>query len=280
MLTAGAARAEPDPNSMQPSMRWNESWSRFRTSEYVVTSALVVTDISIAVFAKDPDPHWDDVLPFDGAVGTLLRAGTGKGRRRAQWWSDRIHEFNFLFGFMEAPLIALTVHRDVALHWELAMMNAEAFAAAGFVQLVSSRLVGRVRPFVSHCKEKGREQEGDDFPCKAGGTTLSFLSGHAMTSFVAAGLMCAHHSRLPLYGGGAGDLAACLGMLGSATATSVLRIVADKHYTSDVLLGAVLGFAFGYGMPMLLHYRGEHRATAPATGTAAAPAVISWGTTF
>jgi len=278
VLTAGSARAEPDPNAMQPSMRWNESWTRFRTSEYVVTGALVVTDVAIAVFARDPDPHWDDVLPFDGAVGTWLRAGTGKARRRAQWWSDRIHEFNFLYGFMEAPLIALTVHRDVALHWELAMMNAEAFAAAGFVQLVSSRLVGRVRPFVAHCKEKGRVHKGDDFPCKAGGTTLSFLSGHAMTSFVAAGLMCAHHSRLPLYGGGAGDVAACLGMLGSATATSVLRIVADKHYTSDVFIGAVLGFAFGYGLPMLLHYRGEQRVS--PTASAAAPAMLTWGTTF
>jgi len=244
----------------------------------VIGGALLTVDIGIAVFAKDPDPRWDDVLPFEGAVGTALRAGTGKARRRAQYVSDRMHEANFIVGFFEAPVMALAVYGDHPLAWQLTMMNAEAFVAAGFVQLVSSRVVGRVRPFVAHCREKGKENEGDDFPCKAGGTTLSFLSGHAMTSFVSAGLMCAHHARLPLYGGGAGDIAACAGMLASATTTSVLRIVADKHYTSDVLLGAVLGFAFGFGFPMLLHYRGEAK-PAP-TATSASPQMITWGSTF
>ena len=278
MACGSSARAEPDPNVRQPTVEWNSAWPRFRPAEYAITGALVTIDIGIAIFAKDPDPRWDDVLPFDGAVGTYLRAGTGKGRRLAQWWSDRMHEANFVIGFFEAPVVAFAVHRDADVGWQLAMMNTEAFAAAGLVQLVSSRLVGRVRPFVKHCRDKAAENEGDDFPCKAGGGTLSFLSGHAMTSFVSAGLMCAHHARLPLYGGGAGDIAACVGMLASATTTSVLRIVADKHYTSDVVIGAVLGVAFGFGLPMLLHYRGEAKAT-PTTTAAAAP-IIGWGSTF
>jgi membrane-associated phospholipid phosphatase len=68
-------------------------------------------------------------------------------------------------------------------------------------------------------------------------------------------------------------------MLASATVTSVLRVVADKHYTSDVLIGAVLGFGFGFGLPMLLHYRGESRPT-PTTTTASTPQMFTWGSTF
>jgi hypothetical protein len=30
----------------------------------------------------------------------------------------------------------------------------------------------------------------------------SFISGHTLMAFTGAGLICAHHSHLPLYGGG------------------------------------------------------------------------------
>jgi membrane-associated phospholipid phosphatase len=39
-----------------------------------------------------------------------------------------------------------------------------------------------------------------------------------------------------------------------ATSDGLLRIVGDRHYATDVLAGAAIGFGFGYGMPTLLHY--------------------------
>jgi membrane-associated phospholipid phosphatase len=39
-----------------------------------------------------------------------------------------------------------------------------------------------------------------------------------------------------------------------ATADGVLRIMGDRHYATDVLTGAAIGFGFGYGVPTLLHY--------------------------
>jgi membrane-associated phospholipid phosphatase len=50
-----------------------------------------------------------------------------------------------------------------------------------------------------------------------------------------------------------------------ATADGVLRIMGDRHYLSDVLAGGALGFAFGYGVPTLLHY------SVPLTGLTLAP---------
>jgi membrane-associated phospholipid phosphatase len=83
----------------------------------------------------------------------------------------------------------------------------------------------------------------------------SFLSGHTTLAFASAGLMCAHHQNLALYGGGAADVLACLGALSAASAAGVLRVMSDNHYASDVLLGTGVGLLGGYGLPTLLHYR-------------------------
>jgi membrane-associated phospholipid phosphatase len=42
-----------------------------------------------------------------------------------------------------------------------------------------------------------------------------------------------------------------------AVATGYLRIAADKHYASDVLVGATFGALFGAGVPLLLHRPGQ-----------------------
>lgn len=252
---ASSARADtpeaplPPQNQRQPTVKWHPAWAKFRPVQYVTTTALIAADVAIVMLNPDPNPRWDGALPFDGAAHTVLRAGSGKSRERAQYWSDRIHEANFVIGISEAP-IAAAAHGQWEMAFQLSLINAQSYALAGLIQLGTARLVGRVRPFVEKCRESGSEE----FPCQAGGTTLSFISGHAMTSFVSAGLMCAHHGRLPLYGGGWGDTAACVGMILSATATGTLRVVADKHYFSDVFIGSLLGFGIGYGLPKLLHY--------------------------
>jgi membrane-associated phospholipid phosphatase len=66
--------------------------------------------------------------------------------------------------------------------------------------------------------------------------------------------MCAHHTHLPLYGGGAGDVLACSTALAGATLSGMSRIVADRHYASDVLAAATVGILSGYLLPELLHY--------------------------
>lgn len=254
-LVATTPRETLASEPLQPkTIEWKAHWKPFRTSEYVGTAALVAADVLIVLKVRDPDPRWDGALPFDGSASTLLRGGSGPTRELAQKVSDRMHEANFFFGLLEAPLSAGVGHGRWDVFWQTAWMNAEAYAVAGFVQLLSARLVGRVRPFRERCLAAGAAGEGEEFPCKEGGTTLSFISGHAMTSFVSAGLTCAHHSKMPLWGGGSNEVAACSLILLSATATGALRVVADKHYASDVIIGAVLGFGIGWGLPNLLHY--------------------------
>ena len=82
----------------------------------------------------------------------------------------------------------------------------------------------------------------------------SFVSGHTAIAFTGAGLTCAHHRHLPLYGGGWPDVAICVATLAAASSTAVLRVMSDRHYASDSLLGIGLGLVSGWGLPEWLHY--------------------------
>ena len=53
-----------------------------------------------------------------------------------------------------------------------------------------------------------------------------------------------------------------------AITTAVLRMVADKHYLTDVLVGAAVGTLFGIGLPLLLH---NESPAAPASSLQLSP---------
>jgi len=82
-------------------------------------------------------------------------------------------------------------------------------------------------------------------------------------AFTAAGLSCAHHTHLPIYGTRLADALACARDLTLAAADAILRIMGDRHYLTDVLAGGSIGFAFGYGLPVVLHYAWGGRASPP-----------------
>jgi membrane-associated phospholipid phosphatase len=91
--------------------------------------------------------------------------------------------------------------------------------------------------------------------CSSGANlNASFLSGHTTIAFAGAGLMCAHHMHLPLYGSVVADALACATGLAAATTAGALRVMSDNHYTTDVLLGAGVGLFGGYVWPMMWHY--------------------------
>jgi membrane-associated phospholipid phosphatase len=82
----------------------------------------------------------------------------------------------------------------------------------------------------------------------------SFVAGHVAAVTTMAALTCVHHQHLPLYGGGVADLAPCVLMIGASGFEGVARMVADKHWASDVLLGWTVGALSGYVVPSLMHY--------------------------
>jgi membrane-associated phospholipid phosphatase len=90
--------------------------------------------------------------------------------------------------------------------------------------------------------------------CGKGYEAKSFFSGHSAATMTSAGLTCLTHQRMSLFGGGAGDVAPCVLMVGVSLATGVTRLVADMHWFSDVVIGWSIGALAGYVLPAALHY--------------------------
>ncbi|MBC7171208.1 MAG: hypothetical protein H5U40_02210, partial [Polyangiaceae bacterium] len=79
------------------------------------------------------------------------------------------------------------------------------------------------------------------------------------------GLACFHQQQVPgLYGTRAAGIGACASAMAMATTTSLFRVMADKHWASDVLVGAGVGLFAGWLLPWLFHgrtfldFEGEH----------------------
>jgi membrane-associated phospholipid phosphatase len=109
------------------------------------------------------------------------------------------------------------------------------------LQHVTKLAAARQRPFVHFAAPGPRVPTEED--------NVSFWSGHTSLGFSLAV--------------SAGEVASARGYalapaiwatgLSLATVTGYLRIAADKHYTTDVLMGAAMGAVVGYAWPRLVH---------------------------
>ncbi|HKY39661.1 MAG TPA: phosphatase PAP2 family protein [Polyangiaceae bacterium] len=202
-----------------------------------------------------PDQRWNSPILFDEwARG--IRADTPEGRRRVAEVSDYMwHGTQYYTVVVDSLLVPLAFDRfnlDVALQMNL--LNWQAIGLSFFILRLTHVTVGRARPSEYGCSN----EPGARFPCVKG-RGPSFMGGHVAMAATGAGLACAHHNALPLYGGGWPDIAACVVLSASAVTVGVLRGVADKHWASDNILGGLVGGAIGFGLPYLLHYRYGHR---------------------
>jgi membrane-associated phospholipid phosphatase len=147
--------------------------------------------------------------------------------------------------------VVLLAHRQPQVAWQLLMMDLEANAVAGFITDALFVSSGRGRPSYPRCAT----DPNYDSLCGLTANNASFPSGHVLGIATAAGLTCIHHKYLPLYANRAADAGVCGFMVLATAVTGVTRVVADRHYASDVVVGAAIGFGAGYGLPWLLHYR-------------------------
>jgi membrane-associated phospholipid phosphatase len=156
---------------------------------------------------------------------------------------------------------------------QLSALDAEALSFSSLFSTLIFKATARARPSYAECQ---RDPSFD--PLCGTRSNESFPSGHANLAFTAAGLSCAHHLHLALYGERAADVLACAGTLTLAAATGTLRVLGDRHHATDVWFGALLGFAVGYGMPTLLHY-GRVKSDSGSTA-AAQPLTVGLGPTL
>lgn len=240
---------DDDGGDEESGVRWSRHWSGFRLVNYLTTGAAGLGIIAAQLALPKPTvARWQGAILLDGATRSAMMNGDFEGRRTIGNVSDM-----FLYGMIAMPFIdagiALAVHGDPEVAAQMFAINAQSMAITVLITEITKRVIGRERPYGDRCDPTTSNGE-----CSSGSRYESFLSGHTSMAFTAAGLMCAHHENLPLYGGGVADRMACYGALGAAAAVGAMRIMADRHYLSDVLAGAALGLISGYVLPKFLHY--------------------------
>jgi membrane-associated phospholipid phosphatase len=238
---------------------WQPGWQRFELGHYLLTGAGF--GLALAKYPVGPLRAGESRGGWwvDEGVRDALRVHSASGRDAALVASDVTLALTLAQPFVDALVVANLVHDSPDVGAQLALISAEVLAVTMAVQAVFNVSVSRERPYARDCG--GSLAEGSR-ACMGDNRYFSFFSGHTSQTFAAAAVSCGHHLRLPLYGGGAPEVVACVGGFALASTTAVLRIAGDRHYFTDVLVGAGAGTLIGFGLPWLLHYR--HGARQPA----------------
>jgi membrane-associated phospholipid phosphatase len=235
---------------VKPRLEWKSDWSPATWVDASVAVGLFAAGAGIQYgIGEVEDPHWEGPILGDEFFRENLLRDTVEDARDAAFASDIL-----LFSLIGAPIliqpgIAWLGHDSTDVATQQVLMNVEALSVAFFTTVALKHAVGRERPPEGVCWD---DPLSSPFSCER--ERLSFPSGHTSMSFAGAGLVCLNHEQFPLLGGGWWDRAACYTALGGATATGLLRIAANKHYFSDVFVGAAIGLAAGYLMPKWLFF--------------------------
>jgi membrane-associated phospholipid phosphatase len=201
------------------------------------------------------EQRWE-VPGLDPGVRYLLRGRDRRFTETLDGWSDVGWRMMALVPYVDIAA-TLAINRNLDVAGQMALIDFDALTWSGLTYLVASRATGRSRPYRQDCADERDATLTKS--CDVPFDNRSFYGGHAAAAFTSAGLTCVHHQHLPLYGGGAIEDWACLWALSVASATGIFRIVADEHYASDIVIGAGIGWFYGYVMPKILHYRAAAR---------------------
>lgn len=261
---AGAESPAPTAQSEAPAKLWRRSWPTFSWVEGGATIAAGVGTLVLALQPMPSKPRWQGGILFDDSVRDALRLESAQARQRARSIGDLPYYAAPAIPLLIDPLlVAWGLHGDPQAARNLGFIGLEAFSYSGLLSFVSTEISRRERPDSGEC----RRQHPDGVGC--GMDTEAFWSGHTSIAATSAGLVCAHHRYLPLWGHPVADAAACVWASSAALASGVSRLLSDRHYASDVIVGMGMGFGIGYAVPVLLHYTRTERtvALAPCGGS-------------
>jgi membrane-associated phospholipid phosphatase len=250
ILAPGVLRAAPpdapaDEAPVAPrSLELSHTSPAWLGGELAVVSGLLVTSVLVA--RDEPDAcRWCASNRFDETVrGSLVAARP----REAGMLSD-IAVAGVLPSFALTALLAPAYRagrRDHALENVVIVATATGLSLALAMGLKTA--IARERPAAHH-----GELERSPAVKHPRERYLSFYSSHAAASFAAVSSVTTV-SYLRGY-----DSAPYVALAGGALGASVavLRIAADMHWATDVLVGAGVGTLVGASVPLLLHRRAE-----------------------
>jgi membrane-associated phospholipid phosphatase len=258
-----AARAdEPTtPPPASPPLRWDPAWTHANAWDYSLAGvgAFTLGAEAILLQGRSEPPRWIGPILFDTQLRSIFRMSTVAERANAADVS-----WVLWFALVGYPLVVDIPHAWVRygkqVAWDLFWQDATALSLSAAFDFALRDTVARVRPYNTDCLAQGGNN------CNTGPEwTRSFPSGHVSETTTATALICTQHLTMHLYGA-PWDGVTCASAVTADATVAVLRMMADDHWATDILGGAALGFAFGWGVPVLMHLHG-HTTPAPATGS-------------
>jgi len=190
--------------------------------------------------------RWHGGVLVDSSVRSALRAETKQQRSAANDESNAL-----LYSMVALPAINAAMNApSVGDAASLMAVNAETFGVTFALVSLIKAVTKRERPYATaaglsaHCVENPSTSE-----CK-NDRNASFFSGHSATAFAGAGLVCMQQLEFGARFGSVG----CGAAMTIAGATALLRIIADKHYATDTLVGALVGIGTGMLLPYVMHF--------------------------
>jgi membrane-associated phospholipid phosphatase len=274
-----AARADEPPNPpppwdpawahapSRPPLRWDPAWTQANAWDYTLAPVGLTTLGLETIFlqGKSEPPRWFGPVLFDTAVRNVFHGNNQSVRADAANVS-----WGFWFSLVGYPLVVDVPYawarfgKDVA--WDLFWQDATALSLSAATDFALRDIIARVRPIETECIDQGGTS------CLNGPeSTRSFPSGHVSETTTATALICTQHLTLHLYGA-PWDALTCASVVAADMTVAALRLVADDHWATDVLGGAALGIAFGWGVPFLMHLRGHSK---PARADNGLPVLVA-----
>lgn len=224
-----------------------------------ITAALGASSVMLSIFQPELLPEscrWCTPPGVDVAARNAL---VWRGGERTADLLSTLVDVALPAGAATYLLLSANAGGDVNAGLVDTLLVTEAAAAALLVNQVVKLLVARKRPHVFFDNDLGYAKSEDN---------LSFYGGHTSFAFsvVAASVTVAAMRGYP----GVGILAGVGFTL--ATGVGYLRIAADQHYLTDILIGAAVGGLMGWAIPRIFHPPVPGSPTDPAGAALRAPA--------
>jgi membrane-associated phospholipid phosphatase len=243
---------QPLGDKAAPVIKWDPEWPRFGAADWIITGTAATVTIAAAIIPPQKTHSLSGGILFDDRVRRTLRLPTEGARYIARDASDVILSLEATWPFFVDSLITTWwYHGSPDAAAQMALVDGETLSIVTAIQGVTNTIASRERPYGRTCGTPELPAQTND--CEGNVRYRSFFSGHSAFTFMAAGLICVHHTKLDLFGS-PGDEIACVTAYAGAAATATLRVAGDMHYASDVMVGSAVGTLVGLTVP-LLHYR-------------------------
>ncbi len=225
---------------------------RGRCRVAIAAVGLVGAGLFAPAVGAQPRPRWVGPAGFDADASRLLRASEPAVRRAADSASWVI------VGAVMAAPIAITT-RAVSERNASGLAVGESvlslvipYGATAALGFAAKYAFARERPFATRDGLSRRCVRGDEAGCEWD-RNGSFPSLHAALGFAGAGVACVQALSFAPSNAALDAMTCGLSTMG-ASIGAALRMAADKHYATDVLVGSLLGLGLSVGLGWALHY--------------------------